>query len=561
MIKNITLQFGMNGKTDKLSFSPGPITVFVGPNNSGKSLILREIENYCQMAKTKSQLILDDIVFDLPDDSGITEQIKTLEIKPEPNENIPAGHTKYGKLTTTQGWKQFTLDISSLLHWKRSNPQAFNTRYISLFTARLGGKERFNLIQSRSNEDIKMQPTSTLSALFQDNKKREQVRDIIYEAFRKYFVIDPTDMKNLVIRLSDTAPPSTEIEKGWDTPSGEFHSKAKSIDEFSDGVQAFVGLVLSVSVGTETIMLVDEPDAFLHPSLATVFGKRISTIMSQRNGNLLVSTHSSNFLMGCIQSGKPLNIIRLTYDENHYPTARMLSADRVSQLFKNPLLRSTGTLQALFYNAVVVTEGDTDRAFYNEINERMLSYTANGIENCLFANAQNKQTICDIIKPLREMGIPAAAIVDIDVFKEGGKTFTKLLNGAFIPDGLHQSFSNLRASIFALFSASGKDMKTEGGIDLLTGDNKETCNKFVLDFAEYGIFIVPNGEVESWLEYLGQKSGHGSSWLIPIFEKMGSDQLDANYVKPIEGDVWDFISRIKKWVNDNKRKGIPTEVK
>lgn len=87
---------------------------------------------------------------------------------------------------------------------------------------------------------------------------------------------------------------------------------------------------------------------------------------------------------------------------------------------QNPLLRSIGVFNALFYNAVVVTEADADRAFYQEINERLLKEKdPRGIEGCLFLNAQNKQTVWDIVKPLRDLGIPAVGIVDIDVIKEG----------------------------------------------------------------------------------------------------------------------------------------------
>ena len=74
--------------------------------------------------------------------------------------------------------------------------------------------------------------------------------------------------------------------------SAKFHKAAKHINEFSDGVQAFTGLVMTVIAGEERIMLVDEPEAFLHPSLANLLGKKLSTVMSNRSGNLLVSTHS-----------------------------------------------------------------------------------------------------------------------------------------------------------------------------------------------------------------------------------------------------------------------------
>ena len=53
-------------------------------------------------------------------------------------------------------------------------------------------------------------------------------------------------------------------------------------------------------------------------------------------------------------------------------------------------------------------------------NERLLAENdPRGISNCLFLNAQNKQTVWDIVKPLRELGIPALAIVDIDILKDG----------------------------------------------------------------------------------------------------------------------------------------------
>lgn len=560
MIKKINLQFGLSGKSDKLSFEPGAITVFVGPNNSGKSLVLREIENYCGNGKLATQLMIDDIEFVLPDDDKLRSQINSLVIKPQPTETIPAGHIKYGKFTSTKGLIQFTTVLDNLISWKNSeNKQNFCTHFISMFTTRLGGKERFNLIKDQKNSDLKSHPTSTLMALFQDNIKRIQVRNLIFEAFRKYFVIDPTDMQHLKIRLSDISPPSPEIEKGWDDPSVEFHKKAKHINEFSDGVQAFTGLVISVSVGEETIMLIDEPEAFLHPSLAFLLGQKLSEIMALREGNLFSSTHSPNFLMGCIQSGKKLNIIRLTYDEKLQPTARILPSDRVSEMFRNPLLRSTGILQALFYNSVVVTEGNSDRAFYNEINERIISNNpAQGISNCFFVNAQSKQTIWDIVKPLREMGIPAAAIVDIDIIKDGGNEFTKLLNSIFVPESLHQSFNTLRINILKLLKDTGKNMKTEGGIQLLEGNDRESAQKLFQDLAEYGVFVVPGGELESWLKDLGQVGGHASSWLIPIFEKMGSDPSHVNYLKPTQGDVWDFINKISKWISNDKQKGIPT---
>jgi hypothetical protein len=71
------------------------------------------------------------------------------------------------------------------------------------------------------------------------------------------------------------------------------------------------------------------------------------------------------------------------------------------------------------------------------------------------------------------------------------------------------------------------------------------------------VFVVPGGELESWVQHLGI-GGHGPSWLIGVFEKMGEDPASANYVRPNDEDVWAFLSKVKGWLIDANRRGIPT---
>jgi hypothetical protein len=260
--------------------------------------------------------------------------------------------------------------------------------------------------------------------------------------------------------------------------------------------------------------------------------------------------------MGCIQSGAPVNIVRLTY-RGGIPTARVLANQDILRLMRNPLLRSTGVISGLFYEFVVVTESDTDRAFYQEINERLLRYKPElGIANCLFINAQNKQTVPRIIRPLRELGIPAVGIVDIDIVKEGGKVWTGLLKSSFVPNLEHHSLANLRQAVNEKFKASDKDMK-KGGVKILSGSDEEAANNLFDKLAEYGVFAVRGGELESWLPNLGATTKHGPSWLLAVFEKMGEDPESVGYLKPSNDDVWSFLGEIKKWFTNPTRKGIP----
>lgn len=101
-----------------------------------------------------------------------------------------------------------------------------------------------------------------------------------------------------------------------------------------------------------------------------------------------------------------------------------------------------------------------------------------------------------------------------------------------------------------------KTGKIAGGIDLLNGEDKEACSNFFNQLDEYGVFVIRQGELESWLKALNA-TGHGSNWLIDIFEKMGDNPEIDGYTKPTAGDVWDFIGKVKNWIDNTSRKGIP----
>ncbi len=331
-----------------------------------------------------------------------------------------------------------------------------------------------------------------------------------------------------------------------------FHSQATEISEFSDGVGAYTGLTAAVLCSDFKVMLVDEPEAFLHPPLARRLGRTLAELASERDGNVFASTHSSEFVMGAVQSGTPVNIVRLTF-RNNTPTATLLEATDLRSLMRDPLLRSTGVLAALFHEGAVVGEGDRDRAFYQEINERLLAEKSKGADDCLFLNAHNKQTLRRIIRPLREMGIPVAAIADVDIIKPNG--LKDLLEDAFVPPELVTSLGQLRGGIFHAFGAKQADMK-RGGINLLDAQAKESAGSLLNQLSEYGIFVVPGGEVESWLPELGVGVPK-EEWLSAIFERMGTDPNHADYVHPASGGVWDFVRKIAHWIGNPERKGMP----
>ncbi|CRM59119.1 putative ATPase [Pseudomonas sp. 24 E 1] len=555
MITNLKLKFGRTPTSEPEDIPVPPITVFVGPNNSGKSKVISEIAAYCSIgAHQPNNLILDNITFEDTSEEKTLEIIQKYELPLSPGEALPEGHILFG---SRRGRNQLSLEaLKKFIAHPQENSRSYCQWFLSHATLMLDGSSRINLINEQIAGDLQQAAQTSLQVLLRDDTKRHEVRRIIYEAFNTNFVVDPTFLGKLRIRLSERPPTNNIEERGIHAEAVAFHSAALPIELSSDGVKAFTGIITELIAGDPGIVMIDEPEAFLHPSLASKLGLEISRAALKENKRVFVSTHSTSFVMGCIHSGAPVNIIRLTYRQG-VSTARVLPSGDILELMRNPLLRSTGVLSGLFYEFVIVTESDADRAFYQEINERLLRFSPeNGIPNCLFINAQNKQTIQTIIKPLRQLGIPAAGIVDIDVLKDGGSTWSNMLKSINIPEISHNSLAAMRVAVKQAMEATGRNMKRDGGINILNVEEKEAAENLLNQLAEYGMFTVPNGELESWLPQT-KSSGHGPSWLIEIFEKMGEDPSSEDYIKPSEGDVWQFLSKIKLWHFDANRKGIP----
>lgn len=555
MISSFQLKFGRSPGATGEVISATPVTVFVGPNNSGKSRVLREIERYCRTGqKDANDLLLAELTFAGLTSDRAAQSIERIHQPPNPGEAQQVDHifvgSKYGRQQVPVALLQ------QFLQTPTSNVSAFCQWYLMHLTLMLDGSSRIGLVVQQGAGDLQRPPESSFQVLFRDDAKRHEVRRIVFDAFGRHFVLDPTNLGQLRIRLSDRAPRDDMEERGIHADAVRFHAAAQVIDEASDGVKAFTGIVTEVMAGDPSVVLVDEPEAFLHPSLASKLAQEVARAALSADKRVFISTHSPQFVMGCIQSGAPVNIIRLTY-RGGVATARILPSDEILELMRHPLLRSTGLLSGLFYEFVVVTESDADRAFYQEVNERLLQFKPEwGIPNCLFLNAQNKQTVQTLLRPLRKLGIPAAGVVDVDVLKDGGLNWTNLLSSAAVPQLSHGSFATLRAAVKNAMDATGKDMKREGGIAILSGADRQAAEDLLNQLRLYGIFAIPGGELESWLKGLGA-SGHGPAWLIDVFERMGEDPGHANYVRPNVGDVWEFVRDIRSWLLDPARKGIP----
>ncbi|WP_083745812.1 ATP-dependent endonuclease [Variovorax sp. KK3] len=552
-ISSIQLKLGTRHQ-DLLDIDNPAVTVFIGPNNSGKSMLLRELQAFLLMGHASPTLLLNNIKLNTPStEARLFMVARLLKL-----EGIPADIDDESSFSITRSSTQYGTSKSDL--YMRSG-EISNAEFFSLFMRHeilmLDGASRLGLVSQRAVQSYE-QAQNNFARLFIDDDMRSKLRTVLFGAFKQHLVIDASSTPgNLILRYCKMPLPSAQIERSLTSDAIRYQASGERLETMSDGVKALTGILVELYAGDPRVLIVDEPEAFLHPSLARLLGSEIARPAAETvaDKNVFIATHSANFLMGCVQAGSNVNIVRLTYN-NGVATGRILNANKVKTLFRNPLLRSVNAVEALFFDSVIVVEADSDRAFYDEINHRLVaSHDPRGISNCLFLRAQNKQTVADIVRPLRALGIPTAGILDIDAYKEGGSVWSKLTTAIGVPASSHQGLSAMRSHVKKAFEAINKDPKRNGGIDILDPAERKGAEDLFDQLGLYGLFVVRRGELESWLPGMSTKSGK-SDWVVDIFEKLGEDPSSASYVRPAEGDVWSFIGEIGSWFRNPQRRGM-----
>jgi hypothetical protein len=545
----------------------GHVNLVVGPNNSGKSLALRELFGWATQGGQPPQpwpggLVIESATGRWPETVEELEEFLALRAVPVPDD--AAAHIIGIHGYPLEQQPGASAGTTGTVHIQRIQPgqdlgEYCRTQAMPHYTARLDGSSRFGLSTPRTLTSLREPPGNHLMAILRDPELFERVDGPIVAAFGLHFVVDMTQPPNLQVALSAAEPPDRWHERLFAEDVIRYQRDATPIMELSDGVKVYTGLVSAVQSLPHRLLLIDEPEAFLHPTLARRLGGELARITRQRNAVLLAATHSPDFLMGCVGEVPETTIIRLTY-ENQTATTRVLDGSTVSRLVREPLLRAADALSALFARGAVVCEADSDRAFYDEINRRLEGTDGRiGAVDTVFLNAQNWQTTRIVAAPLRAVGIPAAVVLDLDVLlkDEFGQFLSMLGIESAARDALHAERLACRSILQGMGTLGHPPHEIQrckiDGLGGLTGGDHLRVSTFLDTLGEFGIFPVPVGELEKWLPQFGLTNKQ--SWVTDMLSRLGNAG-GAAYVRPGAGDVWNFVERIAAWVHDPLRKGL-----
>lgn len=542
----------------ELNFQRNDIVILVGPNNAGKSATLKEL--YTSTQHVSEKIILKGIEIQRHGDN--TELIADLELKSSVIQKDRADPI-YGGL----GYSLSSLDArNSWDGYKKglSKVHPFFVKWVNT-------EARITAANPPENISItKQNPQHPIHFL--------QADDLVEEKFSRYFkqafgldLILHRNAGNKVPLYVGTKP---ELGPNEDRTSHGYITRLEQLDELNqqgDGMRAFVGVLLNAFILNHSILLIDEPEAFLHPPQARLLGKMIGKELPA-NRQLFLATHDENFLKGLLDSGNEnIKVIRINREGN-INTINELHAEDINTIWNDSLLRHSNILGGLFHSKVVLCESDSDCRFYSAILSSIFDDTEEVSPDILFVHCGGKHRMPIVINALKKLGVPIQVIVDFDILNDQypiKEIFTdlngiweeiendwKIVKSAVDSKKPELEKVDLKENIDLILEKNKNriiEKETISSISMLlkraspwsyakeigktflpAGDQTKAFERLNAKAIEVGLNIVEVGELESFVKSIGN---HGPKWVNEVLKMDLKNNPDLN-------DARSFVKRI-----------------
>jgi hypothetical protein len=397
---------------DETAVEPAPITLVAGPNNAGKSRLLKEIVAHVTTLKLDF-LLLKVVECSVP--AKLEELRSSYDVEPHLAGNRMDGWSvlgpdlcSYHRFSGLMGpsWPKDYEPICSATpdHWHRSHLyRHFGPQLIAYLTT----EHRLQLVKENNSQGDEHKRDSLLLELYYSDKSGQRVqvlRSTIKDAFGLDIAFDFSRLGRVLFRIGSNFTNLPEDPR----KALPILSECEKLDEQGDGLRAYVGIVAALLALRRDVFVIDEPETFLHPPQSIRIGRFLGD-QANLGRQLIVATHSADVLRGILTSGAQIRILRIDRIGNTN-TFRILDTERIKEIATDPLLSSARVLDGLFFSGAVVVEADADARFYQTASTKCRQDL-----DLHFVNADNKQTVPRIMSIYREMGVRCAGIVDFDV--------------------------------------------------------------------------------------------------------------------------------------------------
>lgn len=392
------------------------ITVIVGGNNVGKSTLLKQVSNAIDRPtgdalNTPGWQLVRDVEIDI---AGDARDCTSWLIKHH-GAHVQSGGLWFG----VRG--QSNANEHGVRTLFRTTDGPFNRLGAISGLVKLFGDpwSRPGAIVPQEMRDSVDSPPVTPFHYLQDSPQfLTELREICIEVFRQDLTLDVL-ARQIQLRVGTVKTPAPPV----DAITAEYREELSALPPLTDqgdGMKSLIGLILPLIAAVRPIVLIDEPEAFLHPPQANALGRVLGGIARRRNLQIILATHDKNLLAGILASSADVTVVRLDRTLEGKSTAHKLEVDEIRELWSDPLLKYTNVFEALFHRITIITEADQDCRFYSAALGEYEPKVEIPIpaDDVLFVPSYGKAALHKLVSALRSIYVPVVAVADMDILND-----------------------------------------------------------------------------------------------------------------------------------------------
>ena len=247
----------------KMSFSggkdvvldDGAIVVIVGPNNAGKSALLKDLSSFVRGGIAIG--VLTNCVFGM---NGSNDDVK---------EWLKENFSLYEHRNSEMGYQGLGVTVQDRhvdLEWRDGMPGAMGTLGPAFLQLTSGFQQKQVISQEENVDTMREGPRTALQKMYTDEEFEAEVSRHFSRAFGTGVYLNRMAGKSIPLMIGE-APEIVDGEKVFSESYLEKLRNAPRMSEQGDGMQAFVGAVLLAAKSPSKVLCMDEPELFLHPCL------------------------------------------------------------------------------------------------------------------------------------------------------------------------------------------------------------------------------------------------------------------------------------------------------
>lgn len=545
---------------------PGHVVVLVGANNVGKSSALRDIAAQVRTDPRQGHRVVSRvrIAREQGHPAPLVEWVKTRFPRFRQGSNDP----------WVYGTAQATVNETKLSESQLDPNTLRQIHHVVTFVA--NAQERLELTKPAAPIDLRHSaPRTPIQALYNATEKIERLSDASYAAFGQKLTYSHHD-GHWRLRLG-VPEIEAEVTGRHLFPTDETKASIESlpvVEEQGDGLRSYLGVLLELLAERHLFVILDEPEAFLHPPQARQLAAAIMQV-KQTHAQLFVATHDPNFVRGLLdtKNASQLSIVRIQRMANQNPV-RVIAPETVRAVANDPVLRHSSILDSLFSTGAVVCEAEPDCDLYES------ALVDNGLVppgvTLHFVGSSGKERVRKTCTLLAKLGVPTAAVLDFDVLKspddviallealgepadeelaarilKASKQLDQLTKAkqptkAQVLEQIRQVLTSGKADepmsnttvrkIDALVRGSGDwALLKKHGVSETRGALNQELKKLIADLAGKNLHVVPVGELEGWFD---EAEGKKAAYVVYVLE----NSLHTN--PSLNAPIRDFVRRI-----------------